>query len=111
MKKGSNSPPPIGVVKPSPSPIPSPKKIETINFCAIYDPDDDSPEIRNLIEDQKPGWQKELVKAVAQFLIDKMKEIDKEECEPYSGEDYFPLYKCSGREDSDGSFVVKFKKR
>ena len=41
--------------------------------CGIYDPDDNSPEIRNLIEGQKPGWRKELVEAVAQYEMDILK--------------------------------------
>ena len=71
-KKGSN-PLPRGFIKPSPPLLPPPKKTETINFCGIYDPDDDSPEIRNLIEGQKPSWEKELAEAIAEYVIDILK--------------------------------------
>ena len=106
MKKG----------KPFPETISLSYKIETgetINFYGIYDPDDNSPEIRNLIEGQKFGWKKELVEAVAQYVMDKMKEIDKKEYEPYpDNEDYFSLkYECLGREDNEGNFIMKIKKR
>ena len=57
--------------------VPDDTSIGTTNFCRIYDPDDNSPEIRNLIEDQKTGWKRELAKAVAQYVIDKWEEQEK----------------------------------
>lgn len=93
MKKGYNLPPhlPIEAAKPPSSPAPPPKRIETIslshkietgetiNFYGIYDPDDNLPEIRNLIEDQKLGWKKELARAVARYVIAELNKQEQEQ--------------------------------
>lgn len=46
---------------------------DTINFNGIYNPEEDSPAVKVLIE----NWKRDLVERVVQRVMDKMKEKEK----------------------------------